>query len=159
MLRSLQMFSIVALMVPLLSLGGCSSEGKKPKPKLGKVKGIVKYKGQPVSDAIVVFTTEGAPRAAFGKTDSSGGFKLTTYDTNDGAPVGTHKVTVSKPTTFKHPSGKDIQSVTMEDIQKYGYAPASKSEGLPAKYTDINTTPLQYTVEAGENEKAIDLED
>ena len=128
---------------------------------MGKVKGTVKYKGKPVSGAIVSLAMEGAARGATGTTDDNGNYKLTTFDTNDGAIVGTHKVTVVKP--IATPLGKAPAELTADDLLKITsegkLQEVTKSDELPAKYADLKTTKLQLTIEAGDNEKNIELED
>lgn len=130
---------------------------------MGKVKGTVTYKGKPVSDAVVNLAMEGASRGASGTTDENGNFKLTTFDTNDGAFVGTHKVTVAKLKTTT-PLGKDPKEMTPDDLLKITNEGklgemAGKSGDIPAKYADTKTSPLKLTIEAGENQKNIELED
>ena len=131
---------------------------------MGKVKGVVSYKGQPVSGAVVNLTMEGASRGATGMTDENGNYKLTTFDTNDGAFVGTHKVTVVKSPAAATTFGKDPKEVTGEDLLKITnegkLQELTKPSGqIPAKYADVKTSKLQLTIEAGNNEKNIELED
>jgi len=126
------------------------------------VKGTVTYKGKPISGAVVSFMMERAPRGATGTTDANGNYKLTTFDTNDGALVGTHKVTVNKPVA--NPLGKESNQLTSDDLLKLtkeGKIEPGKIQTpeIPEKYTDAKTTPLQFTIEPGENEKNIELED
>lgn len=133
------------------SFCGCGS-GVKNRPKLAKVRGVVTYKGEPVTDAAVSFMMDGAPRAAAGRTDDEGRFQLTTFDTNDGAPIGTHKVTVAK--VAAAPS----VPMSVKDLAEKG-APKAPKGAIPLKYADPQKTPLQYTIEEGSNEKEIELED
>ncbi len=161
MMTSTRMFSIVVNCLLASLICGCGSGGG-TRPPMGKVKGVVKYKGQPVSGAVVNLFMEGAPRSASGTTDDNGNYKLTTFDTNDGAIVGTHKVTVVKP--FAMPLGKEPTQLTADDllkITKEGKLEEMKKPGgdLPAKYADVKTSKLQLTIEAGENQKDIELED
>lgn len=145
-----------SLLVIALSVGlvcGCGS-GLKARPAIAKVKGTVTYKGSPVANATVNFTAEGAPRIATGMTDDQGRFQLSTYDTNDGAPVGTHKVTVTR-VESTGPVGK----MSPMDLASKGPPPPPKGGAIPMKYTDVKTTPLLSTVEAGSNEKNLVLED
>ncbi len=53
-------------------------------------------KGVPVDGANVSLTSANKGPAAFGITDSSGNFKLTTYGKDDGAAPGKYIVTVRK---------------------------------------------------------------
>ena len=128
---------------------------------MGKVKGTVTYRGKPVSGAIVSLTMEGAARGATGTTDGNGNYKLTTFDTNDGAIVGTHKVTVVKP--IAAPLGKAPAELTADDLLKITkegkLQEMTKSDELPARYADLKTSKLQLTIEPGDNEKNIELED
>jgi len=88
----------------LLSAMGCGGPGK---PKVAKVKGVVKYRGQPLANAGVAFHPANG-RTATGQTDDNGEFTLSTFGTADGAIIGEHTVTVSKqdPTTIPWPKVK-----------------------------------------------------
>lgn len=135
-----------------LIASGCGGGGKK-RPPLGKVKGKITYKGAPVPDVEVAFMAEGAPRAGTGTTNGSGEYQLTTYDTNDGAIVGTHKVTV---TQFASGSTKVMSPA---DLASQGAPPLPKGGAIPAKYADAKTSGLKNTVDPGSNEINIELTD
>lgn len=162
-------YLVVCLLAGLIVAGtsGCGPEGVKGRPPMAKVKGTVKYKGKPVANAAIMFTMEGAPRSAIGTTDADGNFKLTTFDTYDGAFVGTHKVTVTKAASASTlPGEKTDKDMTADDLAKLSqsgkfqeWEKNRKSAEIPAKYADIKTTPLQSTIEKGENDKNIELED
>lgn len=85
----------------LVGLAGCGSSDF----PTAKVSGIVLCKGKPVADAMVYFEpikSADAKQALVGKqafsfSDSEGRFVLSTYDTNDGAVVGKHRVRVGGP--------------------------------------------------------------
>ncbi len=91
---------VLALILPLAP-PGCGSDpyaGRKP---VFPVKGTVLWRGQPAADALVIFhaanesdSDPNAPRPN-GRTDASGVFELSTYETNDGAPAGEFTVTVT----------------------------------------------------------------
>lgn len=144
--------SFVILCLCLAMACGCGG-GNKKRPPLGKVAGKVLYKGAPVPNVNVTFMTEGAPRAGSGTTNINGEFQLTTYDTNDGAIVGTHKVTVTQPA----PAATAPMSVS--DLATKGAPPAPKETAIPPKYSDPKTTPLTNTVDAGKNDITIELTD
>lgn len=131
---------------------GCGGGGGKKRPPLGKVSGKVLYKGNPVPEASVTFMTEGAPRAGTGTTNANGEFQLTTFDTNDGAIVGTHKVTITQQAASAKP-------MTPADLAANGPPPPPKGGNIPDKYKDIKTTPLTNTVDAGKNDITIELVD
>jgi hypothetical protein len=111
--------------VPLAALlvflaGGCGST------KLVPTGGTITLDGQPLGDAVIVFspgTAGGEPATARSKED--GTFNLDTGKVK-GAPPGTYKVVVNKWDTS--PSAKGKKSL------------------LPRVYASPNTTPLQFTV-------------
>ena len=78
------------------SLCGCSS--KQERIPVHPVKGSVTFEGRPLANALIVLHPKSATGkldySSQGKTDASGEFQVTTYDTNDGAPVGDYAVTV-----------------------------------------------------------------
>lgn len=149
-------------------LAGCSGSGR---PATAPVRGQVTYHGQPVAGATVVFLCPGAPRLAVGKTDEQGNYRLTTYEPDDGAAIGTHVVTVKK---FKQqPDGRDeslgpeVQNMQGEELSKaiensmrtsaQQMARAEKSGSvIPTKYSQQKTSDLRKEVVDGEN--VIDLE-
>lgn len=159
MIPSTRMFSTVANCLLALLICGCGSEGGRP--PMGKVRGVVTYKGKPVSGAVVNLSMEGASRGASGTTDENGSYKLTTFDTNDGAFVGTHKVTVAKAAAAS--LGKDPKELKPEDLLKITsegkLKETAKTSEIPAKYADFKTSKLQLTIEPGDNQKNIELED
>ena len=71
---------------------GCGSGN----PATAKVTGTVTVDGQPIQGAVVVFHPA-TGRAATGVTDAAGKFALTTFEGQDGALPGEHKVAISKP--------------------------------------------------------------
>jgi hypothetical protein len=78
---------ICAGLVLVAALAGCSESG----PKIVKVTGTLKYKGQPVPNAYLTFRPEFG-RQSWAQTDEQGRFKVNYDRTQDGAVVGKHKV-------------------------------------------------------------------
>ena len=150
-------------------LGGCSGSGR---PPVAPVEGRLTYQGKPVADATVVFLCPGAPRQAVGMTDAEGNYRLTTYEPNDGATVGTHVVTVKK---FKSPTdqatgpaegrsleGKALSKSIEESMRQTARRAAqAEKEGslLPLKYAYVKTSGLSKEVVAGDNVINIELTD
>lgn len=148
-------------------LTGCG--GGADRPELVPVSGTVNYKGSPVDGATVTFSTEKSARSSSGVTDSSGKFKLTTFDTNDGAPIGEHVVTIAKAEAAgegdMQTAGKTPEQMKeMMDKQK-ARMQANFAEGpakmiLPTKYADGKTSGEKRTVVAGDsNDFKFDLTD
>src|SRR3954464_3770610 len=80
-------------------LAGCGG-GPSDKPKVAPVSGKVTQKGKPLTTGDVLFTPSGGPdgaagQVATGQIGPDGTYRLTTFNTGDGAVLGTHKVTVT----------------------------------------------------------------
>jgi len=88
---------ILALVLLSCGLASCSkSAGRKPTfPVSGRV---LLPDGKPAEHALVVFHPVGEAGEdvgkPHGKVGADGNYKLTTYDTDDGAPAGKYRVTV-----------------------------------------------------------------
>lgn len=67
-------------------------------PGIGAIpaKGTVLVDGKPMEGVMVIFHPDQGERAASGKTDANGEFKLTTELANDGALPGSYKISVTK---------------------------------------------------------------
>lgn len=84
----------VCVLTVAAALSGCGSNSKGL--QLATVTGAVKYRGQPLENAQVVFIPEapGVPPAT-GTTDKSGRYQLMTLTPGDGAVVGKCRVSVT----------------------------------------------------------------
>lgn len=89
-----------AIVVGLACLVGCGSMH----PPLGIVAGRVTLDEMPVEGASVMFLPNDGGRPASGLTDAQGNYQLRTYEPNDGALVGKHRVTVIKQQTTGIPT-------------------------------------------------------
>jgi len=148
----------------LYLLVGCSRSGR---PATAPVHGLVTFQGKPVVKATVTFLCPGAPRLAIATTDDSGIYRLTTFEPNDGAVIGTHVVTIekespelqqtmeTKPADSKSMS-KAIAQAMRQTAQQIEKADKAKSL-LPAKYADRRTSDVRKEVVAGDNLINIDL--
>jgi len=74
---------------------GCSGGGADQVP-VYPVSGKVTLGGGPVAKATVVFSPVDGQPVATGMTDTQGEFKLTTYDSFDGAAEGNYEILISK---------------------------------------------------------------
>src|SRR5262245_54216591 len=95
-MNMIQLRSTAVVALCLAFVAGCGDSGGPPKPKVYKVSGSVALDGAPVVGATVTFWCEESPKPATGITDKDGKFQLSTYDLNDGAIAGDHKITVVK---------------------------------------------------------------
>jgi hypothetical protein len=85
----------------LLWCAACSSPPPPPDPDRKAtfpVSGRLLLDGEPLAGVTVVFHRRSAAGVkqtySYGKTDATGGFKLSTYEAGDGAPAGRYTVTV-----------------------------------------------------------------
>lgn len=146
-------FRIAAGVVGLAVLfAGCASDGR---PKVVPVSGKVTQKGKPMTQGEVMFTpTGGVPGAAVtvatGQIESDGSYRLTTFNTGDGAVPGKYKVTV-----VSRSAGDEMMKMNKKADGTIAYKlPPS---AVASKYSSLDTTPLTYTVTDGSNTIDIDL--
>jgi hypothetical protein len=149
--------SRIVLALAFVGVIGCSS--KVSHPPTAKVTGKVEEKGKPVSGASVFFvpTTQGV-QAAFGTTDESGNYQLTTFEPNDGAMPGAFKIKVTK--FDKPPTATQVFKDSDEEIRYYQENPKAAQPPkslVPTKYTNEATSGLTFTVGNGPNTYDIEL--
>ncbi len=124
-------FCLLWLGFALCSLAGCN-DGK---PTRVPVAGTVLIDGKPLALGSIQFVPEGA-RASGSAIDNQGHFILSCYARGDGAVVGKHKVRV---TAAQNLSEKQLRWEA------------------PKKYSDINTSGLEFTVDGPTDKAEINL--
>lgn len=106
------------------------------------VVGQVVVNGKPAEGATVVFHPQAAGEVAelrpTGKTDADGRFKLTTRESNDGAPAGDYKVTINWAKSDIKP-GQPAEDAKVIRL-------------LPNDYFIADRTPVKASVGAGPTE-------
>lgn len=135
-------------LIPLFVLFGCGSKGPKEieRMKTVPVSGTVTLRGKALADASVVFTPTDGKVNPRGTTDESGNFKLSTYGTDDGAPVGTYKVTVAV-----NLAKQDADGNLLPPPEGGWKSP------IPPKYGDPKLTDITKEVKEGGGPINIDL--
>ena len=133
---------VVVLFVSLTAVG-CGSTNT-DLPPTAPVTGKVTYQGQPVSNGLVTFHPANGSKPASGQTGKNGEFTLSTFEREDGAVFGKHKVTIKA-----YQEGQDVSLVPAD---KLTYA-------VPKKYVDEATTSLEVEVKKGSNDIALELKD
>jgi hypothetical protein len=132
---------------------GCS---RSDRLEVAPVRGRVEYQGQGVPNATVIFhpqndVSEKAQKMRpFAYADGDGNFQLKTYVDNDGAPLGTYRVSIIAG------AGKteDERGAAPPEA---GQAPAPPARGprvppeIAQKYRNVDTAGIQVTVKEGEN--------
>ena len=76
-----------------MSLTGCNQGDR---PTIVRASGKVTLNGAPVAGASVSFQPVGGGRPCGGVTNAQGIYEITSYEQNDGAPVGEHRVAIIK---------------------------------------------------------------
>ncbi len=147
-LRKLSPRLCLALLLGCVGLSGCTGEDS-ARPKTVPVSGSVKLKGVPAPNVAVTFFAAGkSPRNPTGTTDSQGNFKLTSFDTDDGAVAGDYVVTLA---LTKSTAGKKPEEMTAQDMIKLGPGGGIKTENtIPEKYADPKSSELKRSVVAGD---------
>ncbi|QDT40310.1 hypothetical protein Pan241w_03660 [Gimesia alba] len=139
---------------------GCSGGSEEDRKPVYKVTGTVKLGGAPISGASVTFVSREKQPVAYGRTNGSGAFELTTYDPDDGAAAGTYAVLVTKylgkaanASNINAAHGtdptKNYDSVSGHDAK----ATQTTDNVISAQYSDVATTPLSANVESGGENK------
>ena len=134
---------------------GCGRSG----PELAKVHGSVTFEGVAIKEGSVQFWPEHG-RPARGSIAEDGSYQLTTFEPNDGAYVGQHRVTI-KATTLSAPD-PEIDS-TQAEIEHFRQKGAKRIRAsrvvwvVPRKFAELDSSPLSATVETGSNEINFDI--
>jgi hypothetical protein len=129
------------LLLMAVALAGC---GRDDSLRLATVTGAVTYRGKPLDHGTVVFTPKpGTPGPqSVGEIDANGKYRMRTAG-RDGAPVGSHVVTVHC-----------RRQVTPEEARRLVIGELL----IPAKYANEVESPFQFNVKEGRNEYPITLE-
>lgn len=134
------------LVVLCLVVAGCSD-----RPKMAKVRGTVTLDGQPLAKGSVIFEAANA-RPATGTIVNGEIVTVGTYDTDDGAPVGQHKVAISA-TEDAGSAG----AANPGEASKPGADYMSGKSLIPAMYNDPNSSGLSADIKPGENKVKFEL--
>lgn len=145
------MLRICLLMILLGTATGCGANPEaKPLPATVPVSGVVTLNGQPLSAATVIFIPQGQTKGTEcqGKTDESGGYRLTQQHGGEGAPPGDYKVVINRllrgDGTPLPPEGAGAGGIAVET--------------LPRQYSDITATKLTAVVSQAGGEFKFDLQ-
>ena len=138
-------------LIGLVGCGGSSDDNwTKNRPATYPVTGMVIYKGNPLPNATVVFSSQGEnPTAAVGRTDEQGAFSLTTFNDQDGAVAGEHQVLITATKIKGPPPGANLDEVdpTVTEIslspQKFG---EPGNSGLSATVTESGPNQFFFDV-------------
>jgi hypothetical protein len=141
--------NLIALLVALaVSCTGCGESG----PKLVKVRGKVTMQNKPLACGVLTFqplengqiTTR---RPSIGVIEVDGTYRISTFESYDGAMPGEYLVGVDGSLN------KDTGSNSIDPVDR----PAPTSGNVPAKYLSPQTSGLKATVPADAREVTIDF--
>jgi len=137
-------FRLIAVCLFPLSLVGCS--GNEP---TAAVTGTVTVDGKPLAEGTIIFEATGS-RPATGKIKDGEIVEVFTYETDDGAPVGSHKVAISArpPASDAATKGNPGEAKKMDA----NYMGGGKSL-IPTRYGDPSSSGLTATVEKGKENR------
>ena len=138
--QKIVLLGIACVLAAMLS--GCGRK-KQSHPTTAPVKGRVTFKGNPLRDAQVMFHPEGEGNPGLGVGNGDGEYRLTTYERDDGAVLGMHRVTVQV---------MPPNSLPGQEVQTGG------GTVIPSRYLSKDTTPLKQEVKPGENTIDLNLE-
>ncbi len=125
----------LAVAVPvLLLLGFCLVGCGGPKKVLGRVAGKVTFKGQPVTDGLIVFANREKGVFILAEIGPDGSYNVETAD-GFGLPPGTYRVSITPPVS-------DAPVGEMPKMPKPG-----AYDDIPEKYRRAETSGLTLTVE------------
>ncbi|WP_459554445.1 carboxypeptidase-like regulatory domain-containing protein [Lacunimicrobium album] len=140
-------YSLACFLIVLLT--GCESGSDPNRPTTAPASGMVTYLGNPVSEAVVVFSPTTHKFAASAVTDQDGKFDLQAFPPESGAVPGSYTVMVLK--------------ASQEDVfQDQGKKPvmAKPRSLIPAKYSNPAQSGLVAEItEAGNNSMIFELKD
>jgi hypothetical protein len=123
----------------LLAAVGCGPV----RPATHPVSGVVKYRdGELMRVGVVVFTPSVGAPSARGVVDGEGQFKLGTFEADDGAIVGPHRVAVMQPQL----ATGELRAAPGDDIHG-----AASQRFAPRRYASPATSGLSAEVKPGDN--------
>ena len=139
---------ILAIAVLVLSTGCQSSDHV----DLAPVAGTVTVDGKPVEQGTIMFEKTGA-RSATGQIRDGKIVDVTTYDVNDGAPIGSHRVAV-----FVTGAAKTAVNDNPGQVQKFDPNYMGGGSLIPSRYNDPAKSTLTADVkDGGPNEFKFEL--
>ncbi len=148
------LFTGYALSLCML-VAGCGDPGIGAIP----VEGTVLVDGEPMEGVMVTFHPDSAGgRAASGRTDASGNYKLTTEINGDGALAGSYKISVSKHVNAEDDLPAEVDPNDEKSLDAiYSKVDSRKKQAsknfIGPRYENHMGSGLTATVESGKENK------
>lgn len=141
----------MTILLVTLALGGCGGYDYGP---TGKITGTLTMDGKPLAAGTAVsFMQMEKGFLAFGLTDAEGKFEVKSFNGGQ-MPVGKYKVMLAPPAAATPPAKEVSAEDAFENPELLD--PVVKAD-FPKKYRDTQTSGLEYEVQSGSNDFAIDL--
>ena len=142
-LNAIRIWNWFAPLLLVIAFSGCGSSRQQDRVPVFPAQGTATLEGRAPKGALIVLhpkTANGHAANAtllrpHGTIHSDGSFELTSYETNDGAPVGQYAVTFEFHKIVKYPNGESGPGPNL----------------VPKKYSKPETSPLVVQIVQGEN--------
>lgn len=133
-------------------LAGCNKGPAKPDdmPDLTACTVTVTYKGEPVSEASVLFAPKSGKYSAAGTTDASGKTVMKTDGKYDGVAAGEYQVSITKKEKLESDLGETPEDpAQLAEYEKKLRAQPAPKHLIPEKYSSFGTSGLAVTITDG----------
>ncbi|MEW4455429.1 hypothetical protein AB1L30_22355 [Bremerella sp. JC817] len=139
-------FALVAI---IAGAGGCSGGHN-----LAQVHGTVTYQGKPLKNGTIIIEVSGN-RPAYGQIVDGQIVNVSTFEQNDGVPVGEATIAIN---SISEPSADSKAGAggSSDRPSESGGIVTGKNI-LPLRYANPATSGLTATISAGDNELSFDL--
>jgi len=137
--------SVLVCALCLIATAGCGNDH----PSLAPVSGTVSYKNEPLPGGTILLEVPGSRRAT-GKIVDGQITEMTTFDPNDGAPIGQARIAIfsTEATQWQAPAKKPSSPA---EWTADAAPPMVSTSRIPEKYNDPKTSGLTWEIKAGEN--------
>jgi hypothetical protein len=133
-----RLFFLGAFCFTVAAVSGCGGSGA----NLGKVTGKVTLAGQPVNEALVMFSPVNGGSPSVGRTTADGSYTLVYARGINGAVVGDHTVTIS---TYK----EALEDPPTPEVKETVPLKYREGDDLPKVTVKSGSNNLDFTLEAG----------
>ncbi len=138
----------VIVLTVLLAINGC---GRSDLPTRARVEGSVTFEGQPLNNGTISFVPDRnrgtTGRSATGVIGPDGRFQLRSFEKDDGALVGFHRVQIESWANVPEPPLPNSDGLPQE--------PRPPKSAIPRRYNDAMTSGLTAEVKAGEKNEYV----
>ncbi|MBN2023837.1 MAG: hypothetical protein JW809_13710 [Pirellulales bacterium] len=147
---------MVCIAIVLVAISGCGRRAPR-----ATVEGTLRFRGKPLDNCLVTFLPASASETkaphSRGLTDREGKFRLCCDNQEDGAAVGSHRVTIQDLSVSTGVRRRDHGAADADVDENAPALPVHRSR-VPGKYTSPATTPVSKEVKPGHQVIDLDIE-